>query len=451
MTRILCFALVVVGPAFLGRGAFGDTTPPGATTVPDPRTLLADPVALATWMRAHDPMVEATDARVEAASASAAQTRVLPNPILDVEAGNFALGHGNIDPNDGHYGPNAPSRTTHFAVGVSELFEIGKRAPRRDAADLRVRATAEAGLAVLGDHLGDAAETLGHLAYVTARRDAVTTNLEAAKKLLALEKVRLDKADLSQAEYARIELDTEQLSLLRDRANADVAAAIAECSSTLYGICQPTSLDGAALDAGAPLPQPILDVAAQIAARPARRADGLEAAALGQDARLATARATPDPTFGIAFTHDAYNYGGNLPNAATVTVSIPLTIFDRGKADAQASRASAHAVRAQSAAEVRLGTGRVDALDDQLTALAAVLTRLESESVPKSATIIGQTQRSFDLGQAGLADLLQVERAHRDLLLQVLDTRFELFTVRLQLRRELGLDDEAARAAIGRK
>ena len=71
-------------------------------------------------------------------------------------------------------------------------------------------------------------------------------------------------------------------------------------------------------------------------------------------------------------------------------------------------------------------------------------------TVPKSARIIEQTRRAFDLGQAPLADLLLVERAHRDLLLELLDTRFDLFNVRAQLRQQLGLDDQAARDAGGR-
>ncbi|HEX7704102.1 MAG TPA: hypothetical protein VF403_25345, partial [Kofleriaceae bacterium] len=82
--------------------------------------------------------------------------------------------------------------------------------------------------------------------------------------------------------------------------------------------------------------------------------------------------------------------------------------------------------------------------------LVTMLQRLESDSVPKSTLIIVQTQKAFDLGQARLADLLLVERAHRDLLLEVLDTRFDLFTVRAQLRQALGLDDEVARNATGR-
>jgi outer membrane protein TolC len=73
------------------------------------------------------------------------------------------------------------------------------------------------------------------------------------------------------------------------------------------------------------------------------------------------------------------------------------------------------------------------------------LQKLEQEQLPKSTKIIEQTKRAFDLGEVRVADVLLVERAHRDLLSEVLETRFDLFTVRAQLRQALGLDDEVAR------
>jgi hypothetical protein len=82
--------------------------------------------------------------------------------------------------------------------------------------------------------------------------------------------------------------------------------------------------------------------------------------------------------------------------------------------------------------------------------LESTIAKLESDTVPKSTQIIAQTRRAFDLGQAPLADLLLVERAHRDLLLELLDTRFDLFNVRALLRQQLGLDDQAARDGGGR-
>src|SRR5262249_23167221 len=122
-------------------------------------------------------------------------------------------------------------------------------------------------------------------------------------------------------------------------------------------------------------------------------------------------------------------------------------LFDRGDHDEAAARAGARALAAEERAEVRAAEGQVEALLAQRATLEAAIARLTSETVPKSAQVIAQTQRAFDLGQAPLADLLLVERAHRDLLLELLDTRFDLFNVRAQLRQQLGLDDQAARDA----
>jgi hypothetical protein len=125
-------------------------------------------------------------------------------------------------------------------------------------------------------------------------------------------------------------------------------------------------------------------------------------------------------------------------------------VFDQGSHDEAAARANARALAAEDRAAVRDAEGQVEALAAQRAMLESTLAKLESDTVPKSAQIIEQTRRAFDLGQAPLADLLLVERAHRDLLLELLDTRFDLFNVRALLRQQLGLDDQAARDAGGR-
>jgi cobalt-zinc-cadmium efflux system outer membrane protein len=162
---------------------------------------------------------------------------------------------------------------------------------------------------------------------------------------------------------------------------------------------------------------------------------------------LAHARRIPDPTLGIGYTLDNLTVSGDQHQSLLFTVGIPLPLFDRGNHDEAAARANARSVAAEHAAAVRDARGQVEALVAQRTALEQTLAKLEHDAVPKSAQIIQQTKTAFDLKDARLADLLLVERAHRDLLLEVLETRFDLFTVRAQLRQQLGLDDKAARHA----
>ena len=413
---------------------------------PSVRTLLADPGQLAAWLRDRDPIVTSARAKQEAAAELGEQTRVLPNPQFGGTAGGFVIGNTN---------PSTPDRltlgqTTNYQLGIGELVELGKRGPRQAAADLRSREAGELAVGALGGRLGDATQTLGRLAFVTSRRDVVAANLDAARKLQALEKVRLDNKDLSALEFARIELETDELERQLARAEAELSGALAECSAALYAPCSSAGLDPGALDAAAPLPEPLPQPQLAVEDRPARQASKLESEALGYDATLAHNRRIPDPTLGVAYLLDNLTVAGNQHQQLLFTIGFNLPLFDRGDHDAAAARANARAIQAEDQAAVREQLGAVDKLVRLRQALQSNLAKLVEDAVPKSTQIIAQTRRAFDVGQARLADLLLVERSHRDLLLDVLDTRFELFQVRAQLRQALGLDDQVARAAARR-
>lgn len=436
---LTCFLTAAVAPSL----ALADE-PTGAVKVAD---LLADPAQLARWLRDHDPHIAAAGAKVASAYATSQQARVLPNPQLELSAGDFVLGrttttdaNGNIV--NAHLGV---ADTTIFNVGVTQLVELGKRGPRKQAADLRVDEAREQAVASLGDRLGDAMATLGKVAYVAARRDAVAQQLDAAKKLRDNEKIRLDKNDLAAVEFARIELDTQALELQLARAEADVVGAVAACSALLAAPCSAAGLDEKTLIAGAALPAKLPETQGAVEGRAERVANQLEGKALGVDAELARARRIPDLTLGIGYTFDNLLISGDQHQTLAFSVGIPLPIFDRGDKDAEAARASAMAIQREDEAEVRADRGAYDALESQRTMLQQTIDRLDQEAVPKSTQIIAQTQKAFDLGQARLADLIQVQRAHRELLLQVLDTQFELFNTRVQIRHVLGLDDQIAR------
>jgi outer membrane protein TolC len=299
----------------------------------------------------------------------------------------------------------------------------------------------------MSDRLNNAQQVLGRLAYVAARRSVVATNLEAAQKLMSTEKNRVDHQDLSPLEFARIELDTREIQIQLGRADSDLAVAVATCSATLYAPCSPSGLDATALDAGSPLPPQLPDVRRAIEDRPARLASKLEIEALNWDAKLAHNRRIPDPTLGVGYTLDNLLISGDQHQSLLFTVELPLPFFDRGTHDEAAAHANARAAAAEDQAAVRDASGQVEALLAQRASLESLLHTLETEAVPKSTQIIRQTRTAFDLKEARLADLLLAERAHRDLLLEVLDTRFDLFNVRVALRKQLGLDDAAVRDA----
>src|SRR5262245_26346351 len=107
----------------------------GARAQPAPplARLLAQPVELAGWLRDRDPLIEAQRDRLAAARAAARQTRVLPNPQLNVNVSDFVIGKTNAA-SGGAGSENPPlslGQTLIFTAGVEQLVEIGKRGPRQ--------------------------------------------------------------------------------------------------------------------------------------------------------------------------------------------------------------------------------------------------------------------------------------------------------------------------------
>jgi cobalt-zinc-cadmium efflux system outer membrane protein len=428
----------------LGVGVSSTAAAQPAAAVPAPATLLSDPDQLAAWLRDHDATVVAATARVDAAAAAREQAGVLPNPELSLQYGGVVVGTGNT-----MYNTTALGSTSNQTAGVSELIELGKRGPRKQAASMRIDAAREDLVGALGTRVGEAIAAIGKVAYLSARHDTLAENLDAQKKILALEKIRLDHKDLSGDDYARLELETERLELDVARADADLRQAAVACEATLRAPCTAPGLGEDALTHGAPLPDQVGDLDAAVSGRASFASARDQQAAYGYDAELARARRIPDPTVGVAFLHDNLTAAGNEPNTMMFSVSIPLPLFDRGNHDAAAAEAQAHALAAQAQADQRDARGAVDALIAQKQYLETEIERLSTVSIPRSATILADTHKAFDLGQDSLADLILAERAHRELILELLDARYDLFAARAGLRQALGLDDAIARAAAG--
>jgi cobalt-zinc-cadmium efflux system outer membrane protein len=430
---IIAFPLALAAGAHVAKA--DDAAPPV-------RTLLADPGQLASWLAAHDPAVEAAYAKIEAAEAQAQQTQVLPNPQLSVGVGGIAL--GGLPAVAGVAQPSGFTDTANFNVGLTELIEIGKRGPRQEGARLRATEAGEARVQVLGTQVSAAMTTLGTVAYAFARHEVIVKNLEDSRKVESLEAGRRKVGETSNLDLRRIQQDTHELEVQLTRADADLSSALATCSATLFAPCSTAGLDAASLDAAAPVPAQLPDAEQAVASRPSHQTQKIESDALGEDAVLAEHRKIPDPTIGAVYEYDSY--GGDLTQALAFSLSIPLPMFDRGNHDARAARANAHAIQAQDRGAIRQERGQVESLAGKLTQLQAALTRLDKELEPTSEAIVSDTQKSLDIGESTITDLLLAERAHRDLLLEVLDTRNDLFTVRSQLRSSLGLDDAAARS-----
>jgi cobalt-zinc-cadmium efflux system outer membrane protein len=399
------------------------------------RLLLSDSNALAAWLERRNPDVGAARARVAQAEAGVSQSRVIPNPSVSVSVSG--------SPNPTPAGPGAPeptvADTVNYSIGVSETVEIGKRGPRAHAAELRRDASKASQRDVLAGHLADARDALARVVYLAERGRVLEERLLSARHVAELEHVRLEHGDISGIDQDRLELEAAAVARGFADNQVDLESAIADCSALLLGSCLPTDTAMESVDSAAPTPETLPNVESMIRARPDVRAALLASAAAKADAVYYRRHAIPDPTFGVAYTHDNYVLAGNQSHMLTASVSMPLALFDHGQhlartAEGQAAELGmvARSIQANAGAAARSLLARRNILRDKLE----TLTKL---SIPRANAVLKSSDDAYHRGQLSLTDLLLVRREHASLLLDALDTRYELFSVRNTLYRTLGL------------
>jgi cobalt-zinc-cadmium efflux system outer membrane protein len=399
------------------------------------RRLLSDSGALVRWLYERNPDLGAAKARVDQAEAGLSQSRVIPNPTL------FVAVSGSPNPNSA--GPGGPEvtvgDTVNYSIGLSETIEIGKRGPRARAAELRRNAARAASQDVLADHLADARDALARVVYFAERSRVLGERLSSARHVAALERVRLEHGDISGIDQDRLELDASAVARGYADNQVDLESAVADCAAILLGSCWPIDADMNTVDAAAPAPETLANVGSMIRARPDIRAALAASAAAKTDAVYFRRYAIPDPTVGVAYAHDFYTLAGNQAHMLTASVSLPLAFFDHGQhlargAEGQAAELGmqARSLETRAEAAARSLFARRNILRDKLE----TLTKL---AVPRADAVLKSSEDAYHRGQLSLTDLLLVRREHASLLLDAIDTRYELFSVRNTLHRTLGI------------
>lgn len=433
--------LLTSSPAWSEVNSAAGSTPPKAAPV---GALLRDDSALLEWIGRRNGEVLAADSRVAQAGADVGASRLLlPNPTADFAVGGITLGHTN--PAAGGGDPQHPNglsfnETSNYNFGLSQTIELGKRGPRIEAAELRLKEARKSYELALSDKLADARYALARVVYLKARLVTLEEGLASAQKSDEIQRSRLDHGGISGNDYDRLQLDTLSLETDVARSRSEYIGALAACEGVLYAPCDATVDDAAALDAAAPLPSTLPEPAASIARRPDIEAAQLESAAAQQDAVLARRRAIPDPTVRIGYTRDNNLVSGAQPSTLTLSVSVPLALFDHGQHDAAKATARAAEQRYLAAALSAGAQATYGGLIDHRAFLEGSLKRLSAVAIPKSAGVLDTTQKAFGQGQVGMTELLLARRAHLGLILNQIDIRFDYFSVRNDLRRVLGLD-----------
>ena len=349
----------------------------------------------------------AAQARVGAARARSLQAGLRPNPTLDIEYGTprFLGGEAELD----------------FAVGVSQLFELGgKRRLRREAARLEAE-RAEAEFRALERQI--AADV--RVSY--ARAVAAGRFLDTVDQLVALNEElerataeRVKRGDAAQVDLSLVRVELDRLRVERARALADLESEMIALRAAV-GLDPTDSLRIVPLVERPPRLELSLPELTAIALR--ERAD-LQAARLAERAsvarlKLVEARRTPDLAGTARFSRSRQivdlpeRIGGialDKDNELTFGIQIELPIFNRNQGEiAAAANEQIQATREREALEAKIKRD-VALAYRQYQAAAESLALFSTRVIPQTETVLASVRAAYGLGEFSVFDLLQEQR-----------------------------------------
>lgn len=400
--------------------------------------LLRNREALADWLGRRSYEVAAARAQLEQARAQARGVRLLPNPIVDFTVSNYPVGTTNP-------AGLGPDRTLVYSAGISELFEIGKRGPRAEAADYRAGAASKRVDATTGGRIADARLAIGRAVYARARHRSLDESLTASRAVADIAKGRLEHQALAGVDYDRLLLDLASLEADAAQMRAEAEAALASCAAVLLAPCDLSGTDIVDLDAAVDVPA--VAKAAIIEKRSDVMALRLDAEAARWDATLAGRRAIPDVTARFGYVHSQFTASGDNSNTLGVTLMFPLPVFDHGQHDKALALARADELEKTARATVMGARGDLIGLVRRAQTFQQTLAGLEKDTLPRAESVLAASEKGLREGQLDMTDLLLARRQAINLRLLAIDVRFGLFNAKNELRRTLGLDDAALKSA----
>jgi outer membrane protein, heavy metal efflux system len=334
-----------------------------------------------------DPRVAAARARVRSAEGGLSAARTPPNPELEATAGRG-------DARDG------PASRTEWSLAITlPLDWLSRRGPEVDAARAGVEEAAAEAQALRVDVTAELWRLHVRAGYAQAEAEALEATEQQVEALARLVRRRVEAGEGRPVEVPRVELELERVRNEVASARAARDGALAQLGAWMGGAIARVELPSS--------PPPPLDPAAataELARHPRLRAALARATAARAEASAARRSRFPGLSVGAFYTSelDREAVGGQ------VAVELPLWDWKSGRvrraeatAEAEASRADAEG-RALSAAlaDATAACGRARAVADRWK--GAILPRAE-----ESARTL---ERTFQLGEAGILDVIDARR-----------------------------------------
>ena len=402
----------------------------GATVLRFSEITSPEDLARVAWK--HAPDLAAARARVADARTDVDRTHLLPNPTADLSMNTIPVGDTNPQK-----GVDRLRDVPNYAVALSQLFEIGKRGPRRRAAEHALSGVELDVRELLRQRTLDLAATAAEIAASEDRIAALEGLVDDAAELTALMRARASKGDIAELDADRAELEEARLRSTLGEEREHLAASLTDCGRLAGVSCEPFGLPGRAASYLRTLGQRRA-TRSDVAQRPDLRSLEAQRARAETLVQLADARSIPDPTVRVGYVRDEFLISGNQGNSLFLGLSIPLPVFDRGQVDARAARQVADAardVRARLEEAARREQGRVS---EALEAARARQARLRNHTLPAAQRLIERLGKSVTSGGTPLSELLIARRTLGDLLGDAANLDLAVARLALQLARATG-------------
>lgn len=364
-----------------------------------------------------DPRVASSRSRIRSAEGGVSVARTPPNPEVEATAGRGTAREG-------------PARRDEWELAVSiPLDWLARRGPEIDVARATVEEVAAEAQGLRVEVAAELWRLFARAGYAQSEVETLEATEQQVEALTRLVRRRVEAGEGRPVEIPRVELELERVrnELAAARANRD--GALAQLGAWLAVPVHRVELPAA------PAAMDVTEVASDRAQHPRIRAALARAAAARAEASVA--RRSRIPAFSIggfyASELDREAVGGRL------AIELPLWDWKTGRVQRAEAAAAAEASRAD--AERRALEAAIADATASCGRARAVADRQKTNILPRAEESARTLERTFQLGEAGVLDVIDARRvllqARRELLSSARERDVECGALILLSGREL--------------
>ncbi len=367
---------------------------------------------------ARQPLLREAEARLDGAAGAVRTAQELPNPIFTVTGADA-------------FPRTGPGYRREWGYSVElPLDALATRGSRVAAARAAAQGVAQEALGVRAQVLRALRRDFVALAHAQARLDGELELEAQVGELAELVRKRAARGEVRPTEVPRVEIEHERLRSSVDRVRAAAEAQRQRLSARLGA---PISRVEADLIQTLPLP-PLEELRSRLASQaPAVRAGQARITAAAEGLGVERWERFPKLAIGRAQVEELDRSASSI----TATVTLPLWNWNVGKIREAEALVAAEQARLQETSR-ELASAVTDAWQSCAAGQAATR-RFREAILPRAEGSARTTGRAFELGEAGLLDVIDTRRV-------LLDTRREYLDLLLDMQN--GCGDLAALAGL---